>query len=90
MTERSITVLMPTDTPAYMRDAWLSCLDWALGHPEAIAAFRQDTGILWSPGTTPLDRLIDEATGADWGFVEAFVRWANVNIWGPIDEVPHG
>jgi hypothetical protein len=73
---------LPENTPAYMFDAWVSCLHWALGEDDVIAAFRQDTGIRWTPGKTAIDRMIDGATGADEKFVLAFVDWFNANIWG--------
>lgn len=81
----TISALLPADTPEYMLPAWLGCIRYALGNPEIVAAFRHATGNKWEPGKTPLDRMIDEATGADRAWVEAFVRWVNVNVWGPID-----
>lgn len=77
--------LMPADTPDYMIEAWLGCIHWAISEPDILAAFRADTGNNWSPGLTPIDRMIDEATGADNHFIEAFIRWVNENLWGPID-----
>lgn len=74
--------LMPKDTPDYMGGAWLGCIAWAIGNPAIVAAFRAETGMNWTPGTTPLDRMIDEATGVDRKFITAFVEWVNVNIWG--------
>jgi hypothetical protein len=68
-----------------MTPAWLGCINFAIGQPEIVAAFRRETGINWEPGKTGLDRMIDDAVGADWRFIEAFVYWVNVNVWGPID-----
>ena len=79
---------MPGDVPAYMFEAWRDCVVWAIGEPEIVAAFRRDTGNTWAPGRSGLERMIDAATGVDRDFVEAFIRWANVNIWGPIDGPP--
>jgi len=59
-------------------------MHWALGEPEIIQAFRQDTGITWTPGKTGIDQLIDKSTGADYRFICAFITWANEHIWGPI------
>src|SRR6478609_2456928 len=75
----------PADTPDYMVDAWVSCLHWALGEEEIIAAFRRETGVRWTPGKTGIERMIDQATGADYRFLAEFVAWFNVAIWGPID-----
>lgn len=80
-----IEALMPADTPRYMAGAWLGCLSWAISTPEVVAAFRAETGLQWRPGTTPLERMIDEATGADHQFIVAFVNWVNREVWGPLD-----
>lgn len=77
--------LMPADTPFYMLPAWLGCIQWAIGEPAIVAAFREETGEWWIPARSGIERLIDEATGLDRHFIEAFIRWANVNVWGPID-----
>ena len=47
-------------------------------------AFVHDTGYTWTPGRSPLERMVDEATGRDRAIVKAFVRWVNVQVWGPI------
>ena len=62
--------------------AWVDCLRWALSNDDVLAQFRQDTGNRWAPSRGVLDRMIDEATGADRGFIEAFVAWFNSNVWG--------
>jgi hypothetical protein len=88
MTAKPETVLeslMPADTPAYMAPAWLGCMHWAIGDADVIQAFRDETGNYWTPAKNNLDAMIDQATNADRAFVEAFIRWANVNVWGPID-----
>ena len=46
--------------------------------------YRIDTGDLWKPAKTPIDEMIDHATGREEAFVRAFVIWANVNIWGSL------
>lgn len=84
----TITDLKPADTPDYMIPAWLDCISFAIGKPEIVAAFRADTGEQWQPGCTGLERMIDEATGADRHFLEAFIKWANVHVWGPLDGGP--
>lgn len=77
--------LRPADTPEYMTPAWIGCLSWAIGTPEIVDAFRKESGLMWKPGRSGFERMIDEATGAERHFIEAFIRWANVNVWGPID-----
>lgn len=83
--EFSIRALVPSDTPEYMLSAWASCMTWAIAHAEIMAAFRADTGNQWQPGRTPLDKMIDNATGAHQKFITDFVNWANINVWGTID-----
>lgn len=79
-----LETLLPADTPKYMLPAWVGCIRWALNTPEILAEFRKDTGNMWEPGKTGLDRMIDEACDAEARFMDAFVRWVNVNIWGPV------
>lgn len=84
-TEQFIETLRPADTPAYMTEAWLGCIYWAIGTADIVARFREDTGNRWEPARTPMERAIDEAAGADLAFVKAFVEWVNANLWGPVD-----
>ena len=80
-----LDALRPAATPAYMTPAWLGCISWALGEKEIIAAYREDTGDQFTVGRTPIERLVDKATGCDLAFLESFIRWANVqNVWGPL------
>ena len=82
---KTLEGLRPSDTPAYMNDAWLGCLVWAINQPEIVAQFREETGNRWSPGGTVIERMVDDATGALHQFIVQFVKWANVNIWGPME-----
>jgi hypothetical protein len=75
---------MPADTPDYMADAWVSCLHWAIAEPEVVARFRAETGNTYAPPKSGLERMIDEASGADKAFAEEFVEWFNENVWGPM------
>lgn len=82
---RNLEELMPADTPVYMMPAWLGCLSWAIGKDEIVAAFRKDTGLQWSPARSPFEQMIDQSTGADWAFIQAFVLWVNENVWGSLN-----
>ena len=73
---------LPAGTPEWAAPAWLGALAWALGGEEVLDQYRQETGDQWRPAITAVDRMIDEATGRDWQFVEAFAKWFNVNFWG--------
>lgn len=77
--------LMPSDTPAYMEGAWASCMSWAINNEEILKEFEKQTGNRWRRSKSRLETMIDSATGASDSFVLAFIAWANVNIWGPVD-----
>ena len=79
----------PDDTPAYMYPAWASALMWASGDARALAQFRADTGCAWTPPTSGLDRLIDDATGVGETIGPLFVEWFNRHVWGPMDGGGH-
>jgi hypothetical protein len=83
-----IEALRPADTPAYMTPAWLGCIHWALGNDEMVAEFREDTGNGYRPPKNAIDAAIDKVTGADRDFLVDFIKWANVNVWGPLDGPP--
>lgn len=75
---------MPKGDEEYLIGAWIGCLSWALGEPKVVDAFRADTGINYSPPRSGIDRMIDEATGADKAFIMAFLKWFNANVWGDL------
>jgi hypothetical protein len=77
---------MPKTTPDYMAPAWASCLYWAIGEPKIREAFSEQTGIKWTPARTAIDRMVDQATGADKKYMEAFVKWFNECVWGDVNE----
>ncbi len=78
-----LTPYLPKES--YLIPAWISCLRYTMGQPEAVAQFRSATGNVYvpaQPGT--LEALIDTATGADIAFLVAFVQWFNTNVWGDV------
>jgi hypothetical protein len=84
----TIADLLPPDTPQHMAPAWASCMSWAMGRPEIRAAFERDSGMRWIAPANAIERAIDDATGHAEGYVRAFIAWANINVWGPIDDAP--
>ena len=49
-----------------MAQAWVDCLRWSVTAPEILAR----SGLRpqrWSPGATPIERMIRQATGQDRG-----------------------
>ena len=79
-----LLTLMPDDTPGYMAPAWIGCMQFAITTDYILGQYRIDTGDVWKPAKTPIDEMIDHATGREEAFVMAFVAWANVNIWGSL------
>ena len=79
----------PKDTPEYAYPAWASALRAAAGQPGPLEAFRKDTGCTYTPPRSGLDKMIDESTGAEEAFLDAFVTWFNEKVWGSWDE-PEG
>ena len=67
-----------------MAQAWVNYLRWPVTEPEMLAAFRADTGCDFTPGLTPIDLMINEATGRQRASVEPYVAWFNENIWGEV------
>lgn len=80
--------LMPDDTPQYMFEAWIGALMFAIGQPEIMAQFQRETGVRWVPPRNGIERMIDESTGHSQQVIEAFIKWANVHVWGPLDADP--
>lgn len=78
--------LMPRNP--LMAIAWADGLRWAIGDPQIVANYRADTGDNWQPGTTPIDRMIDDSSGAGLAFARSFAKWFNANIWGEVDGRP--
>ena len=71
-----------------MAGAWAAFIQWAAGEPEMRAAFTADTGeVFLSPPTSPIEDMIDKATGAREANREAFVEWVTREYWG-LDEAP--
>lgn len=75
----------PKSTPAYMYPAWASALAWAAGEASIVEAFTEQTGMKIAVARSPLDRMIDDATGANEAVARRFVEWFNETIWGEID-----
>ena len=74
-----------TDDPL-MLAAWVDCLRWAIQEPYIIKWFRAETGNQWTPGLTPIESMIDDATGVAHDFIVSFVVWFNFNVWGQANE----
>lgn len=69
---------------AFMEVAWHDFILWAIGDSGVRQQFRTATGLaLYSSPKNALEAAIDKAAGADQSQnLEAFVRWATLNLWG--------
>lgn len=63
--------------------AWRDFIVYALTEPDLIAAFTAATGLtLPNPVTSPIEKLVDQATRATERTLAAFVDWITENHWG--------
>ena len=69
----------------YMLDAFLGFVSFSLSEPNALSAFRKETGNTWEPATTGIDKMIDEATGVDFAFIQQFSDWCEKSFGTPED-----
>lgn len=72
----------PTDP--LMFQAWADCLHWAIGAPDIVSRFEEETGHEWTPPSSPIETAIDEAVAAASTYMKAFVPWFNANVWGEL------
>lgn len=77
--------LKKTNTPDYMFEAWCDCMSWAIGEKVIRKQFELDTDMHYKLPNSPLDKMIDEATGYEKDYIEKFIIWANENIWGNVE-----
>ena len=72
------------ETDVLMQIAWRDCLMFTVENKNMLTQFSKDTGYkVIPPATSPLAKMIDEATGVNADFPEKFVEWFNKTIWGP-------
>lgn len=76
------------ETHPLMQIAWRDCLMWAFTFNPIVKQFNEDTGCTFTMGGSPIERMIDKATGADTEYCRQFVEWFNANVWGESDELP--
>ncbi|WP_273727493.1 hypothetical protein [Brucella gallinifaecis] len=75
------------DDDPLMYGFFIGCLRWALGHEEVLQRYRSETGNRYRVGKNALERMIDEATGADLAFLQSFSDWVEVNLFGTPEQV---
>ncbi len=67
-----------------MKDAWLSCVSASSGVGGVTKAFKEDTGIDITVlvNRSPIEKMIDEATGIEKDIAIKWCDWVTKNIWG--------
>lgn len=75
--------LQPMGMP-YMLPAWLGCVHWAIGDDSIRKLFKEDTGydVTSLVGRSPIEEMVDQATGRDREVLIRFCDWVTENIWG--------
>ena len=74
---------LPADTPAYMYDAWYSCLQWAINRPEIVRRFENQKE--YKPMAIALKK-IDDQSGMQRRRLVLFIEWFNENVWGAMKD----
>jgi|2_EtaG_2_1085320.scaffolds.fasta_scaffold06247_6 hypothetical protein len=65
-----------------MAMAWHGFISFSIGSSEIMSHFRKDTGNTYEPAKTPIDQMVDDATGHSADFLDQFLGWLNKNYWG--------
>jgi hypothetical protein len=75
-----IDALMPRSE--WARPGWGGCLVWAIGSKEIRDRYEAETGDHYKLSSSPIEQMIDEATGVQGEWLVNFITWMNRNIWG--------
>lgn len=62
--------------------AWRDCLFWAVGFKPIMDQFAESTGKRLSLPKSPVEEMVDLATGHKDAELRRFIDWFNVNVWG--------
>ena len=67
-----------------MTDAWIGCVLWASGQKEFRKSFQEKTGFELECllDRSPIDQLIDKATGHERAAIAGFFDFVTKEIWG--------
>lgn len=75
-----------TDNNPVMTGAWASFIQWAFSESDIIAAFEAQTGNRLAVARTPIEAMVDKATGRHEHYIVAFVKWATETMWNGTPE----
>jgi hypothetical protein len=65
-----------------MEIAWRDFINWASRNKEVVTQFNKETKRQFLIPTSPINLLVDKATGKDLDDVQEFVFWVTKNLWG--------
>ncbi len=67
-----------------MAIAWLSFLRVSIQQPQVIAAYEAERGrpFTFARMRSPIERMIDDATGFTDSELDDFIDWLNEEVWG--------
>ncbi len=74
---------MPLGWPE-MAAGFLGFADFAIENPDIVKAFEEETGVMLASivNCSPIERMIDDATGRKDEMLRSFLDWLVVNHWG--------
>lgn len=80
-------LLRPDDPDGVLYEAvcqrmWPDFLLWAIGNKEIREEFTTATGLVISPARSPIEAMIDKATGYGADVAAWFIEWVTVEIYG--------
>lgn len=67
-----------------MFDAFIGCVIWAAQEPEIVKRFQSDTGTNLGAffSRSPIEKMVDKATGFQRDIFIKWCDWVTVHIWG--------
>lgn len=70
----------------YLFGAWLGLFSTLWNEPDCHKAFCEQTGAMpLALGGSPIERMVDEATGRDREYMLKFAKWVTEFHWGEIE-----
>ena len=68
----------------FMMPAFLGCAGFAIGKDEIRSQFEKDTGFKFESLSrrSPIEKMVDKATGRESEMFLAFLDWVALNMWG--------
>ena len=68
--------------PPIMVHFWMDRLMDAIKDPDTLAEFREDTNCDWQPPRSPIEHMVDDASGVGFQVAKDFAKWWTAKHWG--------